>query len=140
MGDFIFDFLDRSQQRGAQTGFDVTGAVSVSCLEIYNEQIRDILAPFMDGGGLGGGASRGSFVTPRKGMGNAATHQGRASTVAPKSARAPPTASTGGVFTKGAKALGVKSAAERAGNLKIRETASKGKSSAHMFSLTCKGG
>jgi hypothetical protein len=33
----------------------------------------------------------------------------------------------GGVFAKGAKAMGVKSAAERAGNLKIRETASKGK-------------
>jgi hypothetical protein len=84
VGDFIFDFLERSQQRGAQTGFDVTGAVSVACLEIYNEQIRDILAPFMDGGGLGsssgaaGGAARGSFVAPGKGVN---TTTPRASTV-----------------------------------------------------------
>ena len=41
-GNLIFDFLARS-------GFG--GGVSISCIEIYNEQIRDILAPFMEKGG-----------------------------------------------------------------------------------------
>ena len=45
-GDFIFDFLERSHRaRGTR------GTVTVSCLEIYNEAIRDILAPFMASGG-----------------------------------------------------------------------------------------
>lgn len=135
MGDFIFDFLERSERHGAETGFDVSGAVTVSCLEIYNEQIRDILAPFMESGGLdalhqkngtssSSSSQGGGFVTPAKGKRPSLTSaSANAKGKTPGGSRS---AGKGGVFTKGANALGVKSAAERASNLKIRETAAKG--------------
>jgi hypothetical protein len=43
VGDFLFDFLGRSIAH--TSGFDVKGSVTVSCIEIYNEQIRVSFGP-----------------------------------------------------------------------------------------------
>jgi hypothetical protein len=136
VGSFLFDFLDRSRARSIEDGFDLRASVTISCIEIYNEQIRDILAPHLErrhssagettnngrgggGGGQGGGGASSSSTPsspappPKRKLSSA-----RAASLQPSL--------KGGVFKKGAKAIGVKTGVEREGNLKIRETANKG--------------
>lgn len=40
VGNYLFDFIDRSYADALNNGFDMKSTVTISCLEIYNEQIR----------------------------------------------------------------------------------------------------
>jgi hypothetical protein len=40
VGNYLFDFVDRSYADALNNGFDMKSIVTISCLEIYNEQIR----------------------------------------------------------------------------------------------------
>jgi|MDTB01.3.fsa_nt_gb hypothetical protein len=84
--------------------------------------IRDILAPFLEKGGLGG--EGGHSPHSKEGGGGGASRR-RSSIGLPKPKGRPITLS-GGVFKKGAKALGTTSKQERMANLKIRESSAKG--------------
>ena len=120
VSDFIFDFLDRTKRK--QTDRDApAGQVTISCVEIYNECIRDILAPFLEKGGLGGLGGH----SPHSIQGGGGGSTRRRSSILPKPKGKPITLS-GGVFKAGAKALGSTSKQERMANLKIRESSTKG--------------
>ena len=129
-GNFLFDFADR-WKRGEQAGVDMTLQVTISCVEIYNEQIRDLLRSLVKSGGIEairakhnikGATGLAPIPPPPEEEANKGPQRPAKLQRKPSISRKP----QGGMFKRGTSSLGIKSMSEREAELKIRESASKG--------------